>query len=283
MFLGFDRSGYPGDEVMQSLWESVSDLTFVCLYLAPAPSHPNTAWMNAAPTLRSMGWGLVPTYVGQQVIGAGSHVVTAAQGTTDAQDAAALAANAGLDSGSVIYLDIENGGEMPSNQVSYVTSWIGEMNSNTDYWAGVYCSHFKTAKQVADAAVGITDHDVATWAYNPIDSGPSVIDLGAEQPGDPAGSGYAPAIVWQYRMSLHGSVDLTWTDQATGASKRLNQVDLDTASVQDPSSSPSLVVEVRPLRCLTALSTSRIRASRKPPACCSGSRAARSKDLHDNV
>ena len=88
-----------------------------------------------------------------------------------------------------MYLDIENGGHMPSNQVSYVTSWIGEVNANTDYWAGVYCSH--TAQQVADAAVDITHHKVAEWAYNPIDSGPSVVDRGAEQPRDPAGSGYA--------------------------------------------------------------------------------------------
>jgi hypothetical protein len=154
----------------------------------------------------------------------------------NAQNSYNLSENTGhLDAGSVIYLDIENGGHMPSNQVSYVTSWIGEVNANTDYWAGVYCSHFNTAQQVADAAAGITHHKVATWAYNPIDSGPSVVDLGAEQPRDPAGSGYAPAIVWQYRMSLNGSVDLTWTDQATGASRRLNQVDLDTASVQDPS------------------------------------------------
>jgi hypothetical protein len=53
--LGFDRSGYPGDEVMQSLWDSVQDLTFVCLYLAPVPSYPNEAWMDAVPTLLSMG------------------------------------------------------------------------------------------------------------------------------------------------------------------------------------------------------------------------------------
>lgn len=37
-----------------------------------------------------MGWGLVPTYVGQQVIGAGSHIVTADQGKIDAQGAARL-------------------------------------------------------------------------------------------------------------------------------------------------------------------------------------------------
>jgi hypothetical protein len=245
MFLGFDRSGYPGDDVMQSLWDSVPDLLFVCLYLAPAPSHQNRAWTDAASALQAMGWGLVPTYVGQQVIGAGSHIVTADQGRIDAQNAHTLAGSASLEEGSVIYLDIENGGDMPANQVAYVTSWIDEVNANTDYWAGVYCSHFKTAKQVADIASGVTDHDVATWAFRPIDSGPSVIDLGAEQPRDPADSGYAPAIVWQYRMSLNGSVDVTWTDNATGARKRLNQVDLDTASVQDPSRPDAPVRSIR--------------------------------------
>jgi Domain of unknown function (DUF1906) len=238
MYLGFDRSGYPGDEVMQSLWDSVPDLTFVCLYLAPAPSHGNTAWMNAAPSLLSMGWGIVPTYVGQQVIGAGSHTVTAGQGTIDAQDAATLAARAGVGRGGVIYLDIENGGLMPQNQVDYVTAWIREVHTNTDFWGGVYCSHHQTAQQVTDATSGIAadaGHDVPVWAYKPIDSGPSVIDLDTEQPRDPAGSGFASALVWQYRMSLNGSVDVTWTDQQTGQTRRLNQVDLDTASVADPS------------------------------------------------
>jgi hypothetical protein len=238
MFLGFDRFGYPGDEVMNSLWFSVPDLTFVCVYLAPAPSHPNREWMNAIPALQSTGWGLVPTYVGQQVIGAGSHTVTAAQGTIDGQDAGSIASTAGLAPGSVLYLDIENGAEMPANQVRYVTAWIDEVNTNTNYWAGVYCSHFKTAQQVADAAAGIvaaTGHDVTTWAYKPIDSGPSVINLDNEQPRDPAGCGFAAATVWQYRMSLNGSVDLTWTDVNTGAVRRLNKVDLNTASVFDPS------------------------------------------------
>lgn len=238
MYLGFDRSGYPGDVIMQSLWDSVEPLTFVCLYLAPAPSHPDQAWMTAAPALKSMGWGLLPTYVGQQVIGPGSHIVTPAQGTSDAQDAASLASNAGLSTGSVIYLDIENGGTMPANQVAYVSSWISEVHKNTDYWAGVYC-HQTTAPQVANAVASVvadTGHDVATWAFGgPIDTGPSTIDLHLEQAKDPALSGFAPAVAWQYRMSMNGSIDLTWTDRNTGASRRLNKVDLDCAKLQDPS------------------------------------------------
>jgi hypothetical protein len=45
MHLGFDRSAYPGDGVMQSLWDS-TPLGYVGVYLAPAPSHSNTAWMS---------------------------------------------------------------------------------------------------------------------------------------------------------------------------------------------------------------------------------------------
>jgi Domain of unknown function (DUF1906). len=237
LYLGFDRSDYPGDAVMQSLWDSVQRLTFVCLYLAPAPSHPGRSWMNAAPALASMGWGLLPTYVGQQVIGPGSHIVTAEQGVRDAQDAASLASEAGLGSGAVLYLDIENGGTMPPNQVGYVTSWIKEVNTNTDYWAGVYC-HRTTAPQIESAVASIVadvGHEVPTWTFGgPIDTGPRLVDLDTELPKDPAQSGYAEAIAWQYRMSYDGNIDLIWTDYDTGARKRLNKVDLDSAVTPNP-------------------------------------------------
>src|ERR1700687_2414017 len=153
MHLGLDRSGYPGDAVMQSLFDSTS-MAFTAAYLGPAPSHPPADWMPAIPVLKSMGWGLVPVYVGQEVIGPGSHTVTAAQGVTDAQDAANLASSAGLDAGSVLYLDIENGGMMPNTppnaQVDYVTSWVNEVSTNTSYSPGVYCSSVQTAQQVTN-------------------------------------------------------------------------------------------------------------------------------------
>jgi hypothetical protein len=226
---------------MQSLWDSVEKLTYVCLYLAPAPSHGDKAWMIAAPSLKGMGWGLLPTYVGQQVIGPGSHVVTPAQGTLDAQDAAALASSAGIARGSVIYLDIENGGSLTSppqpDQVGYVRSWINEVHRNTDYWAGVYC-HKTTAPQIANLAAPVVaemGHRVPTWAFGgPVDTGPRVVNLDTEPAKDPALSGFGDAVAWQYRMSLNGSIDLTWTDRNTGAPKRLNKVDLDTANIVDP-------------------------------------------------
>lgn len=232
MFLGLDRSAYPGDAVMRSLWDW-TPLVFVAPYLAPAPSHGDRAWMSAVPTLRAMGWGFAPVYVGQQASGGpGSHVLTADQGRRDAQDAARLAQLATFDTGTVLYLDIEIGGMLTSAHLGYVTAWIAEVQQQTDYWAGVYCSFSGTAQQVNTASGG-----VPTWVFHPIDGGPSTIALAGEVPPDPATSGFAQAIAWQYRMSLSGHVDLTWVDGATGQARRLIQVDLDSAVVTDPSTS----------------------------------------------
>jgi hypothetical protein len=230
MHLGFDRSAYPGDDVMQSLWDS-TPLTWVAPYLAPAPSYGDEAWMTAMPALRAMGWGFAPVYVGQQSPGGpGTHLLTGAQGQADAHQAASLAAAAGFENGSVLYLDIEIGGDLPANHLAYVKSWVTEVQVNTVFWAGVYCSFSRTAAQV-NAECG----DVPTWVFHPLDPGPSTIDLSDEAAPDPARSGFATALGWQYRMSLAGPVDLTWVDADTGQPHRLPQVDLNAAWCLDPS------------------------------------------------
>jgi hypothetical protein len=227
--LGFDRTAYPGDAVMQSLWDS-TPLAWVAPYLAPAPSYGDPSWMTAMPALRAMGWGFAPVYVGQQSPGGpGTHILTVAQGRADAHQAAALGARAGLEAGSVLYLDIELGGTLPANHLTYVQSWVQEVQDNTDYSAAVYCSFSQTAAQV-NAECG----EIPTWVFHPVDSGPSTNDLSAEEVPDPATSGFASALAWQYRMSLAGPVDLTWVDSATGQPRRLPQVGLDTAWCPDP-------------------------------------------------
>ncbi len=163
MFLGFDRAGYPGDAVMSSLYEH-TPLYFVCVYL-PAPSQPGTSWLGKQQLLRDQGWGFLPTFVGQQVIGLGSHVVTPAQGRIDGDAACARMAEAGFPVGSVVYLDIENGGQMPANQVEYVKAWVDTVNNSTGshgYWPGVYCSKKGTAAQVAAFAP-----EIPLWVYGP--------------------------------------------------------------------------------------------------------------------
>ncbi|MFJ7250958.1 glycoside hydrolase domain-containing protein [Kitasatospora sp. NPDC098652] len=236
MHLGFDRLDYPGDALMQSMFDA-TPMAFTGMFLAPAPSQPNTSWMSKVATLRGMGWGLAPLYVGQQAPGGeGSHILTAAQGTADALDARALAQSAGLEPGSVVYLDIEVGGTLTAAHMAYVSAWVAQMQLPA-FRAGVYCSFFQTAQQVV-TAVG----SIPIWAFRVIDSGPTQIDLSSETAPDPAGSGFGAALAWQYRQSKNGAITLNWTD--SGAPRQLVTVDMDSAVCLDPSNPvmPSPVV-----------------------------------------
>jgi hypothetical protein len=240
MFLGLDRSSYPGDEVMASLYTDTS-LYFTGFYLAPAPSHGERSWMSKLPVLREQGWGFLPTYVGQQVIGAGSHVVTAAQGRADALNAHDLMRTAGFAVGTHVYLDIENGLQMPANQVAYVGAWIRTVNEETSYWPGVYCSRKGTAAQILGFA-----GDIPTWVYGPVRPHPAVpaggtpptvtVDLDAEQPPAQMTADFPGAVAWQYAMSLNCVINVRWSDG--GVTHTLHGVDLDCATVEDPSFSP---------------------------------------------
>ncbi len=56
---------------------------------------------------------------------------------------------------SVVYLDIENGGQLPAHQVEYIKAWIDAVNNSPNVWPGVYCSKKGSAAQVAGFAPDI--------------------------------------------------------------------------------------------------------------------------------
>src|SRR5215472_2735206 len=136
-FAGFDCLGYPGDMVMTRIIQN-TNLRWCGFYLAPAPSQGNTSWMTKRAFLQGLGWGLAPIYVGQQVSGPGSHKVTPAQGTLDAQNAASLAKKAGFANESIIFLDIEQGPPAQAATLAYYGAWLAELVANTSYAPGVY-------------------------------------------------------------------------------------------------------------------------------------------------
>jgi hypothetical protein len=234
MHLGFDRLEYPGDAVMTAL-RTQGKVSFTAFYLAPAPSQSNTSWMAHVTGLIAAGWGLAPVYVGQQAAGGpGAHTLTAAQGTTDAANACALAVKAGLPAGRVVYLDIEVGGTLSTAHLAYVTAWVTAMRAAA-YAPGIYASTSRTAAQVV-AAVGA----LPTWVFHPRDNKAVVVDPATEVAPDPATSGFAGATIWQYRMSLTSAsrVDLAWVD-SSGTKHVLAGVDMDSSTVADPSIAPA--------------------------------------------
>lgn len=173
-----------------------------------------------------MGWGLAPLYVGQQTVGPGSHVVTAAQGAVDGLQAANDMNTEGFPPGSWVYLDLENGPPFGNAQREYVAAWIDAVEAG-GYHAGVYCSYLFAA----DAAK--LRQGVRIWAFRiPTNERRSVGGLNFPAP-DPTGSSPVAAI-WQRQQNV-ALLDFGGL-----------VVDLDVAAMRDPSASGIEVVAAAP-------------------------------------
>ncbi len=228
-YAGFDRLVYPGDSIMRTMFEQ-TNLYWCGFYLAPAPSHPDTSWMTKLDTLQQIGWGVAPTYVGQQMVGPGSKNVTAAQGTLDARDAAKLASAAGLSTGSILFLDIEQGPPIGAAALAYYSAWASELEDHTNYSPGVYCSFYQVAQSL---------HDVNStpifWIFNvnkftcgPAKGGRQTISPSSPFPApDPVLSGVSFAKLWQLGQGNNCNIN--------AGGHVVARVDFDSSSSMDPS------------------------------------------------
>jgi len=186
------------------------EIAFCAAYLV-APSHPNAGWMGQHAAVRALGLNTVPVFVGQEVAGPGSHIVTAAQGVLDGQRAAAMMAGEGYPAGSFVYLDLE----YPDPESDYLTAWLATVEA-AGWGGGVYGSH-EIAAEIAQAhpeariwAFEVPTVERTNWARAP---------FGAF---DPAGCGYAGATLWQHADNVL-LTDFNYL------------VDLDVSTLADPS------------------------------------------------
>jgi Domain of unknown function (DUF1906) len=214
---------------MQDWWDNTPSY-WTGFYLAPAPNHADTSWMNKRATLDSIGWGFGILYLGRQ---AGDSVhLTAAQGRTDAQNAAALTAQAGFSLPAHVFLDVETGGVLTSKFITYITAWVQEVFDNTIHYPGVYCNK-TSATQIKNAVTGTpTDFWVASLGCPPSQGCGQALPA----PG-PTLSGISFALAWQYAESglpggcpgfnANGNCDLV-------SSGTHYPVDLDVATRTDP-------------------------------------------------
>jgi hypothetical protein len=220
-FAGFDRSSFPGEAIMQKL-RSTTNLRFCGYYLAPAPSHSDTSYMGKLSFLQNLGFGIVPLYVGEQVVGPGSRNPSSAKGTTDGNDAVEMMRSEGFADGSCVYLDLENGPPLNRSGLplsEYVNSWCDAV-SDGGFLPGIYCSHSLAGEiQQLQPNARIFAFRVTTTAPHEVPGPPF------PEP-DPDGSGFADAFAFQHQQNALISVP--------GEAKRL-QVDLDSANAEDPS------------------------------------------------
>ena len=217
-FAGFDTNLYPGDDVMNWL-QANTNLVFTGFYLAPTPSHTDTSWMDKLEFLQENGWGFAPVYVGQEVVGPGSHNASAATGTADGVNAVSLMQRAGFDPGSFVYLDLENGLPFPQALQNYTKAWAAAVTAG-GYGVGIYCSH-----NIAAVAHNLVPH-ARMWCWNVKTITPHPVPCPYPDP-NPSGCGYIGAYGWQLAQNCFLTVP-----PAPGG---ILHADVDSALVSDPS------------------------------------------------
>ena len=220
---GFDTDAFPTLAKLQWL-KSNTDLVWTGYYLGAAgSSHPATDWLGNRAALVAMGWGLAPLYVGEQEPTSqvrGNKNPSQAKGTTDGRETVALMTREGFPAGSTVYLDIEDGSLKPIMS-EYVVAWIDAFNGS-GFAPGIYCSHV-----IAGQAAALRPNaKPRIWAFKVTTTNGGPYNKTTFPNGDPAGSAYADAKLWQCNQNC--------TLALPGTPVNGMKVDLSTSVFQDP-------------------------------------------------
>ncbi|HXT15240.1 MAG TPA: glycoside hydrolase domain-containing protein [Gemmatimonadaceae bacterium] len=219
-YVGFDTHTYPGTATMKT-WKNTpgSPYSWVGYYL-PSPCHDDKSWTGKRDTLVAMGWGMAVVYVGEQTWGktprpltaaqadaqrkksdCSTDLVSAAEGTLNADDATAKTKAEGFPPGAVVFLDLERMETIPDAMRAYYRAWTARMLANGVYVPGFY-AHEHNAQSIYDdvmqdfKAAGRTD-EPRFWI-----AGGKGFDTGRA----PQDVGYAFAGMWQGVIDVARSV-----------------------------------------------------------------------------
>lgn len=202
-YLGFDRNEYPGDDAMKTLRH---DFDFSGYWLSPPPGEKANGWSGKRELLRSQGFGFLLLYLGPDSRELKNEASAQEKGTRDARDAAGSAKKEGFSPGAVIFLDIEEGGRLPSAYHAYLRAFADELTRSA-FHPGVYCSAISPA-QDSRVDIATTDdiraskgpREFVFWAYNDA-CPPSPGCSFSQNPPPPSTSGANYAAVWQFVQS----------------------------------------------------------------------------------
>jgi len=216
-FFGFDRNTYPGDAALPILRKTFA---FSSYWLSPPPGEKTNTWSGKRELLRSLDFGYLVLFRGPQVreleriwselpsnrSAARQEALAEKKATVDARRAAAAAKKEGFPAHTVIFLDIEEGGRLPSVYHNYLRGWADEL-ALAGYRPGVYCSgmpvsedHGVTIKTADDIHNNMGSRDILYWSYNDA-CPPSPGCTLPQNPPPPSKSGISYASVWQFAQS----------------------------------------------------------------------------------
>jgi Domain of unknown function (DUF1906) len=241
-YLGFDANEYPGDDVLPELRKTFS---FSGYWLNVPPGAKVNPWMGTRAALVKNGFGFLVLFNGRLAKELQEPVNAGDLGTRDADEAVAAARREGFAAGTVLFLDIEEGGRMLASQIDYIKGWKDRVDAQ-GFAAGVYCSGMKVKEgkgQTITTADDIQERVpvAAYFIYNDA-CPPSPGCAYMKSAPAPSRSGFAGARVWQFAQSPRrrsftgrcaGTYGADGNCYAPGAGRVL--LDLDSAVVADPS------------------------------------------------
>jgi hypothetical protein len=168
-YLGFDCDEYPGDDALPSLRKT---FYFTSYWLSPPPGEKRSTWFGKRALLQSQGFGFAVLFNGRESRTLRNSADARQKATLDAQSAVKFAEEEGFAKGTVIFLDIEEGGRLPAPYYEYLQAWSNTL-AKAGYRAGVYCSaipvdegqgvHITTAQ---DIQAHVTSPGLDYWVYN---------------------------------------------------------------------------------------------------------------------
>jgi hypothetical protein len=202
-YLGFDRDLYPGDAAFPTLRKTFA---FTGYWLSPPPTEKTTTWIGKRNFLRNSGFGFLVLFRGRDSREFKKNSDGPAKGSLDATAAAATAKKEGFPAGTIIFLDIEEGGRLSATYHAYLHAWFDDL-VRAGYRAGVYCSGMP-AKESGGITI-LTADDIRAnagqrkyefFVYNDACPPSPGCSFPSEAP-SVASSGVHYAEAWQYAQS----------------------------------------------------------------------------------
>ena len=202
-YLGFDRNVYPGDTALPVLQKTFA---FASYWLSPPPGEKLNTWKGKRELLVSHGFGFLVLYRGRDSSELKTETDAKEKGSQDANASAAAAREEGFASGTIIFLDIEEGGRLSPAYHEYLGVWSEELK-RAGFLAGVYCSGIPV-KEEATVTVTTAEsirkqgplHEMVIWAFNDVCPPSPGCGFPRNPPAPPA-SGISYAAVWQFAQS----------------------------------------------------------------------------------
>jgi len=202
-YLGFDLNDYPGDDGLPILRKTFA---FTGYWLNAPPGEKHTNWLGKRALVQSHGFGFVVLFNGRLSRNLKSSQDAKRKGALDGENASKLARQEGFPSGTIVFLDIEEGGRLTDAHHDYVNAWIDALTKQ-NFRTGAYCSGMpvndgdgQTITTVQDLHNHLGPRKLVLWVFN--DACPPSPGCGFPQaPPPPAQSGISDAALWQISQS----------------------------------------------------------------------------------